>query len=431
MTSKPLNEMSVVEIARGVRCGAFPAEEVVRSCLARVREREPEIAAWTFVNQAGALAQAQKSALRGGALAGVPFGVKDVIDTADAPTEMGSRAYQGHRPRFDAGCVGTVLQAGAILLGKTVTAEFAGTQPTRTSNPRNLAHTPGGSSSGSAAAVADFMVPFAFGTQTGGSVLRPAAFCGIVGFKPSYGAYTTAGVKTAAHSFDTVGLLARSVADVALVHAVIMNTERDDAPDLDAAPRIGVFRSHLWNIVEPFSAAALERTAEQLGQAGAVVCEVPTPAGFETITEQRAIINAFERARGLAGEWPFCRDVFSPQTRDVCERGFAISGERYFQACRAVHAFRQVSAELLDRVDVLLAPATPGEAPQGKDYAGDPRLQELWTMLHMPSMTLPASVGESGLPIGIQLIGNLYEDARLLACAKWIEQRLALLRAVS
>lgn len=417
----PLHELGVAEIADGVRNGRFTAEDVVQACLARIEEREPSIGAWAHLDEA-ALGHARTPFAPSVPLAGVPFGVKDVIDTAGLPTEMGSALYRGHGARYDAGCVAQMRMAGAIVLGKTVSAEFAGTQPTRTANPHDPAHTPGGSSSGSAAAVADFMVPFAFGTQTGGSVLRPAAFCGVVGFKPTYGFYTISGMKPAAHSFDTIGLIARSVEDVALLHGVMM----DDVPSpvLETAPRIGLFRTHLWNTVDTDTEEALERTSARLQASGAQIVEIALPAGFETVTQQRAVINAFERARGLAAEWASDRTLMTPQSAEVVERGFAVSGAAYAAARQAVDAFRTVAASLLADVDVLLTPVTTGEAPKGRDYAGDPRLQELWTMLHLPSLTLPVRRGVSGLPVGIQLVGPRFQDRSFLAAAGWISQRL-------
>ncbi len=414
-----LHTLDVADVVAGIIAARFTAEDVVRSCLDRIAEREALIQAWAHFDGEMAVQHTRGGEKPRGALAGVPFGVKDVIDTAGLPTEMGSQAYHGHRARYDASCVALARRAGAIVLGKTVSAEFAGTQPTRTANPHDTRRTPGGSSSGSAAAVADFMVPFAFGTQTGGSILRPAAFCGIVGFKPSFGLYGPAGMKVAAHSFDTIGLLARSVRDIATIHAVMMS---EAAPPIaeQLMPRIGFFPSHLWDTVDDDMKAAVEATLHKISAAKSPVTKIATPSGFETITQHRAVINAFERARGLAGEALLHLETFSPQSRDVCERGFAISGERYLEARRAVDDFRARAEEIFAGVDVLLTPTTPGEAPEGKSYAGDPRLQEVWTMLHLPSITLPAGRGRCGLPLGIQLVARAYHDRALLAHASWL-----------
>ena len=420
-----LNRLDVVDLVSGIRSGRFTAEDVVRSCLNRIAEREPLIRAWAHFDPEIAIRSARSRTDHAGPLSGVPFGAKDVIDSADFPTEMGSQAYRGHRPPYDAACIAIACRAGGILLGKTVSAEFAGTQPTETANPHNANHTPGGSSSGSAAAVADFMVPLAFGTQTGGSILRPAAFCGIVGFKPTFGLYSTAGMKPAAHSFDTIGLLARSVPDVVTVHAALMGDAaltRDQ--DLNP-PRFGFFPSHLWETVEGDMRALMKEVLRGISNARGTICEVATPASFETITEHRAVINAFERARGLAGEAATHRQTFSAQTLEVCERGFAVSGERYVQARRALDNFRAQAEQLFTGVDVLLTPTTPGEAPAGKSYAGDPRLQELWTMLHLPSITIPAGRGRRNLPLGVQLVGRPYDDSIVLAHALWLSTVLS------
>jgi Asp-tRNA(Asn)/Glu-tRNA(Gln) amidotransferase A subunit family amidase len=415
-----LNTLDVVDVIAGVRAGRFTAEDVTRSCLSRIAEREPFIKAWAHFDPETAIRNARCRAGHTGPLSGVPFGVKDVIETAELPTEMGSQAYRGHRARYDAACVAIACNAGGFVLGKTISAEFAGTQPTETANPHNMNHTPGGSSSGSAAAVADFMVPLAFGTQTGGSILRPAAFCGIVGFKPTFGLYSTAGMKPAAHSFDTIGLLARSVRDIVAVHAALMN---DAGPAISQElnpPRFGFFPSHLWETVEDDMRALAKEVLGGISDARGTVAEIATPAGFETITQHRAVINAFERARGLAGEASTHRESLSAQTLEVCERGFAISGQRYLEARRAVDNFRAEAGQLFTGVDVLLTPTTPGEALVGKSYAGDPRLQELWTMLHLPSITIPAGRGRRGLPLGIQLVARPYHDFVLLAHALWL-----------
>jgi Asp-tRNA(Asn)/Glu-tRNA(Gln) amidotransferase A subunit family amidase len=422
---RPLNTLSAAEIADGIRGGRFGAEDVVRSCLARIAERDGEIAAWVEVDGERALRQARNLiAVRQQPLAGVPFAVKDVIETVHTHTRMGSAIYEHHRARFDAGCVAQARMAGGIMLGKTTTCEFAGTEPTRTANPHDTGHTPGGSSSGSAAAVADFMVPFAFGTQTGGSVLRPASFCGVVGFKPTYGFYTIAGVKLAAHSFDTVGVITRSVGDVALVHSVLMDMQPHASAARESPPTIGVFRSHLWNTVGPDAAEGFDRTVDQLAASGARIIDVETPPGFQDITRHRAVVNSFERARGLAGEWSRDRNGLAMKTAQICERGFSVSGEDYVAARRGVERFRASAAGLFADVDLLLTPATPGEAPAGKNDTGDPRLQELWTMLHLPSLALPAFQGRNGLPVGIQLVGPRFDDSALLASAGWIEARL-------
>lgn len=418
--------LSATEISRRVRAGTLTSEQIVRACLDRIAAREDEVRAWAEIDAAQALAAAQQADAAGpsGLLAGVPVGVKDVIDTAELPTRYGSPIYADYRPAADAACVALARMEGALVLGKTVTAEFAGVEPTRTRNPLNLAHTPGGSSSGSAAAVADHMVPVAYGTQTGGSVLRPASFCGVVGFKPTFGLYNPAGVKPAAESFDTVGLIARSVPDIALVHAALTRGEPAAMRASASGLRIGMFRTHLWDTVAPETAALFEDAASRLSAAGAHLADVAIPDGFETITQHRATINAYERAHGLAHEWRTHRDMLTSYSVSVCERGFAIDGSTYRAARIAVDSFRSSVRGLFADIDLLLTPTVSGEAPEGHDYAGDPRLQELWTMLHCPAITLPAGEGPNGLPIGLQLVAPQYGDEALLAAAGAVAELL-------
>jgi Asp-tRNA(Asn)/Glu-tRNA(Gln) amidotransferase A subunit family amidase len=424
--SKKLHTLSATQIATGIAQGGFTAEAVVRACLDRIDERDPLIRAWIALDAEQSL-QAARALDRGasrGPLHGVPFGVKDVIDTAEFPTQMGSPLYLGHRPRFDAACVALARNAGAIVLGKTATAEFAGTAPPATRNPHNLEHTPGGSSSGSGAAVADYMVPVAYGTQTGGSTLRPAAFCGVIGFKPTFGSYNPVGVKPAAVSFDTLGLIARTLDDIELFHAVLVGATPRPTPMAGTAPRIGICRTHLWETAQPETVFAVEDAIGRLQAAGATIRERALPAGFEHLTAQRAVINAYERVNGLAAEWCERRDGLSAQMVRTCAAGMAVSRADYVQALAHVERARiEVDASFAD-VDVLLTPTTPGEAPAGLAYAGDPRFQELWTLLHVPTMTLPTQRGPHGLPVGIQLVARRYQEPQLFAAARWIEDRL-------
>jgi Asp-tRNA(Asn)/Glu-tRNA(Gln) amidotransferase A subunit family amidase len=425
--TRELNKLTATQVVAGIEAGDFTAEAVVSDCLARIDARDGAVSAWVALDRDGALAQARerdRSAARG-PLHGIPIGVKDVIDTMSLPTQMGSPLYAGSRPRFDASCVALARAAGALVLGKTVTAEFAGTAPAETRNPLNLEHTPGGSSSGSGAAVADFMVPVAYGTQTGGSTLRPASFCGVIGFKPSFGSYNVAGVKAAATSFDTLGLIARSLDDIALFHAVLVG---DPPPKsgmpCDRPPRIGLFRTHLWDQAQPEAVEAIEQAAHALSRAGATVVELATPAGFDQLTVHRAVVNGYERARALAGEWFAGRERFSPQMIRTCDAGFSLTRSQYVQALLTIERSRLQMDDYLADVDAVLTPAASGEAPAGIAYAGDPRFQELWTLLHMPAVSMPAHSGPTGLPVGIQLVAARYDDDKLLAVARWVEARL-------
>jgi amidase len=421
-----LNTLSATEIARRVAHGEITAEAVVRDCLARIDEREAAVHAWSFLDPDLALreARARDNAAQRGPLHGVPIGIKDVLDTADMPTEMGSPIYTGHRPVADASCVALMRAAGAIVLGKSVTAEFAGVTPGPTANPLNLAHTPGGSSSGSAAAVADGMVPVAFGTQTGGSVLRPASYCGVIGYKPTYNLVNRAGIKFAAESLDTIGLIARTIEDIELFFAVLVGRATAPSPMPSAHLRIGLCRTPLWQTAQPETVEAVEDAAARLAQAGAMVRECVLPAPVATVAEVRDVINDYERARALAWEWAHHREKLSERLHAIVRHGFEIQPDVYANARRLLESARTMLAAAFEPFDVLLAPCVAGEAPKGLEHTGDARFQAFWTMLHGPTMCLPTHKGPHGLPVAIQIVAPAYEDARLFGAARWIWQQL-------
>jgi Asp-tRNA(Asn)/Glu-tRNA(Gln) amidotransferase A subunit family amidase len=425
MAGRRLNELSACDIALGVATGAFSAEAVVRDCLDRIEERDKQVRAWAFLDGKLALDQARALDRAGtkGALAGVPLGIKDIIDTFDMPTDMGSPIYRNHRTAADASSVALARRAGAVILGKTVTCEFAGLTPNVTRNPHNLDHTPGGSSSGSAAAVADNMVAVAYGTQTGGSVLRPASFCGAVGYKPTYNLISRSGIKFAAESRDTIGLIARTIDDVDLVASVL--TGRARTPPRETPPRIGLCPTSLWDYALPESQYAIEDSARRLQAAGASFHDVRLPERFDALAEARTIINPVERARSMAHEWNTNRTLLSPGLKCQIEHGLTIPYARYIESLQRIKECRDLVPEIFGEADLLLAPAVTGEAPKSLESTGDPRFQEFWTALHTPTITLPTHRGPNGLPIGIQLIGRLYEDETLLAAACWIFQQLA------
>ncbi len=403
------------------------AEAIVRDCLDRIDEREGIVGAWAFVDRELALRAARdcdRSASKG-VLHGVPVGIKDIIDTADMPTEMGSPIYRGYRPRADAACVALLRAAGAIILGKTVTAEFAGVTPGKTAHPLDPLHTPGGSSSGSAAAVADFMVPVALGTQTGGSVIRPAAFCGVFGYKPSFGRFNRAGVKPAAESFDTIGLIARAIVDLRLLDSALIGAPSAGLPPFPQPPVVGLCRTHLWKNAEAATVAAIEDAATRLAAAGAKVVEIELPDEFAALTGARERINNYERARALAYEWYCHREQISERLVRAIERGFALSHKEYSAAMALTERCRGRIGDVFDRVEILLSPATSGEAPKGLDSTGDPRFQEMWTQLHVPTLTLPTHRGPGGLPVGIQLVAPAAGEDRLFAIGTWIWDRLS------
>jgi Asp-tRNA(Asn)/Glu-tRNA(Gln) amidotransferase A subunit family amidase len=422
-----LNELTVTEIVAKIAAGEMTCEAVTRDCIERIIAREPVVKAWVKFNPELALAQAHAldREPRRGALHGVPIGIKDVIDTFDMPTEMGSPIYRGYRPTADAACVALLRRAGAVILGKTATCELAGMAPAATTNPHDPAHTPGGSSSGSAAAVADVMVPAALGTQTGGSVLRPSSFCGVFGYKPTYNTFNKAGLKPAAESIDTIGWIARSIEDIALLTAVLGMDEPQPLRSISAAPRIGLCRTELWDAAQPETKSALENAAAALSKAGAVVRDVDLPGEFTGLPAlARGTINHFERAACMAFEWDNHRGALSPQMRRYIENGLKTSRVDYVAAWRRVEQCRTLLLKVFDGIDVLLTPCVPGEAPKGLASTGDPSMQAMWTALHTPTMTLPTHRGPNNLPVGIQLVAQRYGDDRLFACARWIWDRI-------
>jgi Asp-tRNA(Asn)/Glu-tRNA(Gln) amidotransferase A subunit family amidase len=416
-----LNELGLAEAAAMIASGRITSESLVRACLDRIALREDAIHAWAALDADYALAQARECD-RGparGPLHGVPVGIKDVLDTADLPTQMGSPIYAGRQSGSDASCVAMLRAAGAVILGKTVTCELAGVAPGATRNPHDLERTPGGSSSGSGAAVADQMVPLALGTQTGGSVLRPASFCGVFGFKPTYNIVNRAGLKFAAENLDTIGVLARELDDVALCFGVLTNLVLPQRAE-PRAPRIGVCRTYLWEKAQPETRAALAHAARLASAEGAIVEDFDLPPHFARLTETRETINNVERARSLAWDYACHRAQLSPQMTDTIELGHAISGGEYHAALYFADQCRRELDQIFNRFDILLAPCVNGEAPTGLAYAGDPSFQGLWTLLHVPTMSIPAIRGPHGMPVGVQAIAKRYSDRALLDVARWL-----------
>jgi len=416
--------LTASEAAARLAAGTLTAETLIRDCLERVRARA-SVKAWVWLDPEQALAQARTvdRAGRPGLLAGVPVGIKDVIDTVDMPTQHGSPIYRGNRPFADAACVALIRAAGGVILGKTVTTEFANRDPRETVHPRNPAHTPGGSSSGSAAAVADFQVPIGLGTQTGGSTIRPAAFCGVIGYKPSFGEFSRVGIKMQCHNLDTLGVICRSLEDVALMRAVLLAQDLRRVDRSSGAPRIGFCRTPEWDHADPDTQALLERTASRLAAAGAVVQEVAvTPAD---ILDHHRRIFEFEAARNYAYEYEAHGEKLSAALRDgLLTPGRTLPLSAYVEAIETAEAFRGNLDDLFGEFDVLLAPSAVGEAPEGLGSTGDARFNAIWTLAWTPCLTLPAGTGRKGLPLGIQLIGPRFRDEALLDAAAWVEARL-------
>jgi len=424
----PLNELTATEIVSKIAAGDVTCESVARACLDHIAAREPAVQAWQYLNPDMVLARAReldRSAVRG-PLQGVPFAIKDIIDTADMPTEYGSPIYRGHPPASDAACVALGRKAGGILMGKTVTTEFANQFPGKTRNPFDPARTPGGSSSGSAAAVGDHMVPLAIGTQTTGSTIRPAAFCGVFGYRPTYADLRVAGVKEASGSLDTLGLLARSIEDIALYRDVLLGITPQPLPAETRAPRIGFCRTYLWSSVEPYAQQLLEEAAKKLERAGAKLADIELPEAFERIRDAHRWISSFEFARNFTWEIASHPEKISERLRNGrIKDGLACSFEQYRDSRDFAEKCRAAFDDVVGEFDVLLAAPARGEAPVGLNSTGDASLCAIWTTLHVPAVTIPVFKGPNGLPVGAQLIARRNDDRQLLAASRWAYERLA------
>ncbi len=421
-----LNRNSVTQPASIAR-GKHTAVRLAETCLARIEAREKDVQAWAHIDPEQVLAQAHardREAPRS-ALHGVPVGVKDIIDTCDMPTEYGSPIYAGHRPKADAACVALLREAGAVIMGKTVTVEFAAYHWAPTRNPHNLAHTPGGSSSGSAAAVADSMVPLALGTQTGGSTIRPAAYCGVVGYKPSFNLINRAGVKPLAESQDTIGLFGCSVPDVARMCSILSGCA---APDFDrkdiSPPRIGLCTMAWPTTLQPAMAKAMGNCTAQLAQAGARISECALPRPFEASFLAQRRMNDYEAWRALSHERLAYADRLSSTLSARLNEAALCTFDIYWEAQAVISSCRALLDGYFGQFDVLLTPSVPAEAPEGLTNTGDSTFIRIWTAFHTPTINLPVFRGENGLPMGLQVIGPVGEDRRALACAEWIYRAL-------
>ena len=426
------NELSATEAAKKIARREISCEALARDCLARIQARDGDVQAWHYLDAEAVLAQAraldrelEKGSVRG-PLHGIPLGVKDIFDTFDMPTEYGCAIHKGHRPSTDAGTVARARRVGMVIMGKTVTTELATHVPARTRNPHNLAHTPGGSSSGSAAAVADFMTPLAIGTQTVGSTIRPAAFCGVVGYKPSFNLLSRAGCKLEADSLDTVGVFARSVPDVALY----AGSQSNDARLLSLTPpdralRIGICPTFDADLIQPETFEAMDLARRGLAKAGARVSEFALPEAFRPLREAHWTIYLFEMWRAYGDEFYRHPEGLDPTLRERMEEGGRITGETYAKAQAIGYHCRAMIAEAMGECDVLIAPSAPGEAPRVRDSTGSPALNQIWSFLWTPTVTVPVHRGPNGLPVGLQVCGRINDDPRTLAAAHWIHQRLS------
>lgn len=414
-----LGGMGVVQTVRAMEEGSTTADAVARACLERIAAANDDIKAFVALDPGRVLAEAAKvdaGAHAGGLLRGVPYAVKDVIDTADYPTAYGSPLYAGYMPGRDAACVRRAREQGSVLMGKVATGEFATQTPSQARNPLRTTHTPGGSSSGSAAAVAAGMVPVAFGTQTTGSIVRPAVYCGLVGYKPSFGMLGTAGLKTLSHTQDTIGVIARDVMDVACFSFGVHGVRHVQAAV--EHPRIALCRSSQWDYASLATHGTLDALAKRLASRGVHVDSIELPEPMEALAAQQPRLFMFEARQNLAYELETRRTQLSTRLQKRLDAAQAVTLDEYISLRQQVLQCQWQFAELMRNYDAILYPAAAGEAEKGLEEAGDPRFGALWTMLHVPTVSFPCGKGPSGLPLGVQLVGAFGEDMRLLSVAQ-------------
>ncbi len=407
-----------------IRQGRMSAERVMQSCLERIESREPTLQAMAHVHASEALAEARASD-PSSLLAGLPFGVKDVIDTIQMPTQYGSPIWTGHQPKADAACVAWAREAGGIVLGKCHTTEFAVRHPGPTTNPYNPLHTPGGSSSGSAAGVAAGYFPFAVATQTAGSTIRPAAFCGVVGYKPSFGLVPRMGMKIMSEGLDTIGAIGRTVSDCALLVSAMARQPFVD-PDTDSGtPVIAVCRTPAWNDASLETQALIGRVAARICEAsGRPVEQRELPESFAPLTQWHSQQQYSQSALSMGWEWNNRREELSPALRELLSEGLSHDASVVRHAALGLQSLRNAFDDLMRGVDVLLTPSAAGEAPAGLDSTGRAMFNTRWSALHGPAVTIPAGKGPNGLPLGIQLVGTRGSDQKVLAAAAWVERLL-------
>ncbi|MFN4360710.1 MAG: amidase [Hylemonella sp.] len=426
MATPKLHELGAAQAAALLQRRELKAEDLVRACLERVAARDDDLHAFTHVDAVSALAQARAldaGPVRG-PLHGLPLGVKDLFDTTDLPTAYGSAVYAHHRPAADAASVTLCREAGAVVLGKTVTTEFAYFTPGPTVNPHNALHTPGGSSSGSAAAVADHMVPLALGTQTAGSIIRPAAYCGVVGYKPSLGRVVHAGVKSLSPTLDVIGGFGRNVEDAALLGAVLTGDLRLMENHLHGSLRIGLFPSPSWNQADADTQKAWEQATHALAKNSDHCQDQALVQDFGELIQLQKDVMSYEMARSLSFERLRHREALSPALQALLDTGMAIPGAQHAANLQRTADWRLRVDALFERHDVLLTPSTTGVAPEGLAATGDPLFCRSWSLLGLPAVHLPLMRNAKGLPVGLQLVGRMGEDHKLLAAARHIHDKL-------
>ncbi|HSO60561.1 MAG TPA: amidase [Desulfobacterales bacterium] len=444
MTPTPLYRMGLLEAAQAIRKGDLSSEELTRALLDRIAKHEDAVLAFQWLDPVRALELARqadrqlRSKATAGPLHGIPIGIKDIIETRDIPTGMGSPIFDGHVPARSANLVQRAEAAGAFVLGKTVTTEFAYFHPGKTRNPWNPAHTPGGSSSGSAAAVAMGFLPGAVGTQTNGSVIRPAAFCGVVGYKPTAGMISLSGVHPFSPSLDQPGVFGRSVLDAAFLAAALVGTEGAESASsravaeglsgslaaLDRPPRLAAVRSPVWGLADAAAQRHFMELAARLRAAGAQVEEKELPPAFADAHAAQRTVMYGEGARVFAELQRRERGRLSPRLNALIDEGLGIADS---ELARGLEKKNRLAGELdafLAGYDAIITPPTLGEAPADLTQTGDPAFCTIWSLCGVPALTIPTGRGPSGLPLGLQVVGPRLSDERTLSVALWCDERI-------
>ncbi|HJY17453.1 MAG TPA: amidase [Xanthobacteraceae bacterium] len=415
--------LSALDLARRIEAGELTPRNAVELCAEAIAAREKDVGAFAVLDLDAARCAADAPGVAALPLRGMPVAFKDIFATADLPTQYGSPIYAGYRPPADASAVALTRRAGGVVIGKTVTTQFASLVPSVTCNPHNLAHTPGGSSAGSAAAVAAGFVPITFGTQTAGSVIRPAAFCGVAGFKPSYRLIPMVGVKDVSWHLDTAGLFGAGVADVAFAAAAVLDRDLRVDRAAPAAPRIALTRTHLWQEASTAMQKAVETAGRVAAAAGAKVTELTLPPILEDAYEAQYTIQDYENVRALAFEYDRHRDRIDPMLREHLTAALAITADQYDAARRTASRGRQALADAMADFDVILTPSAPGAAPAGLGATGNPMFNRLWTLMGAPCVNVPG-MRESELPLGVQIVGRFGRDRLTLEAALFVEQAI-------
>ena len=420
--------LSALDAARQIANGQLTSEALVKAHLDRIASRDEAVLAWVHLEPEQALAEARaRDAERPRSpLHGVPVGVKDILETHDLPTAYGSPIYEGNRPGADAACVALLRDAGMVVLGKTITTEFAMRNPGATRNPHDPTRTPGGSSSGSAAAVADFQVPLAIGTQTAGSIIRPASYCGVVGYKPTHGRIMRNGMKVLAESLDTIGCMARSVADANAFASIMEAAPIQTLPDIGAEPTFALVKTHIFGEqAEAGTKYAIKEATERVRDAGASVIEIELPPAFKDALDAQEVIMTYEAWRGLAYERCFHFGELSVALKDYIAGGGTCARERYDWARHVQATCRAMFWQFFTRFSAVLTPAAAGEAPQNLAFTGSPDFNRMWTMLGVPCVTIPGLRGPANMPVGVQVIGPAGKAHETLAHAGFVERAIS------